>query len=397
MRLRSFFPTTINRSYPFILLALSLGFVGFLPFFTINHGLDNPAPVGGFVNDTFPSSTPGQGSGGWIAVQAFPNLSFNDLIHLEGEPTTNRLIAAEHGGRLLAFNNDSASASTSIFLDISAQTHVYGESGLMGFTFHPRYGIDSNYVYVFYQYKAGGGQWYSRLSRFTVPSIPGPATVSSELVLMHLFDRKNNHNGGGIFFGNDSLLYLSIGDEGGGNNLYGHGQDIDHRLFGGVFRIDVDRDPANSHPILKQPDQINSGDNSFTANYYIPNSNPFQDPSGNTLEEFFAVGFRNPHRMTYDSPTDQIWLGDVGQNNREEVNLIVSGGNYQWPYKEGTQTGPKLQPSTLNGTEYVPVYEYPHSAGISVIGGYVYRGPTHYRHPGALPLCRLWQQKIMGT
>ncbi|MEM7371448.1 MAG: PQQ-dependent sugar dehydrogenase [Bacteroidota bacterium] len=321
--------------------------------------------------------TPGQGgSGAWITVNAFPNLTFNDPIHLEGEPTTNRIVVAEHGGKLLVFDNNETVSSSSTFLNISSQTHVYGESGLMGFTFHPRYGIDSNYVYVFYQFDVGS-KWYSRLSRFEVPSIPGPANASSELVLMHLYDRKNNHNGGGIFFGNDGYLYLSIGDEGGGNNFYGHGQDIDHRLFGGVFRIDVDRDPTTSHAILRQPQTVDGADASFTANYFIPNSNPFQDPSGGTLEEFFAVGFRNPHRMTYDPPTNQIWLGDVGQNKREEIDIIVSGGNYQWPYREGTVSGPKSQPSSLNGVEQVPVLEYDHGDGISVIGGYVYRGPTH--------------------
>lgn len=365
-----------GHSGKFFLILLSVCFLGFLPFVTVNHGLDTPVSVGIFANDSFPSMTPGQGSGGWIAQQAFPNLTFDDPIHLEGEPTTNRIVVAEHGGKLLVFDNNESVSSSSTFLNISSQTHVYGESGLMGFTFHPRYGLDSNYVYVFYQRDAGS-KWYSRLSRFTVPSIPGPADASSELVLMHLYDRKNNHNGGGLFFGNDGYLYLSIGDEGGGNNFYGHGQDIDHRHFGGVFRIDVDRDPVNSHAILRQPDKVDGADVSFTDNYFIPNSNPFQDPTGGTLEEFFAVGFRNPHRMTYDATTDQIWLGDVGQNKREEIDIIVSGGNYQWPFKEGTQTGPKSQPGSLNGVEKAPVVEYDHGEGISVIGGYVYRGPTH--------------------
>lgn len=371
------FFSRLTRSSRLLLAFSGLLFLGFLPFMAVQNGLDNPVPVAGFVNDTFPSSTPGQGSGAWVTVNAFPNLTFSDMIHLEGEPSTNRIVVAEHDGTLYAFDNNSTTSTTSTFLDLTSQTYTSGESGLLGFTFHPRYGIDSNYVYVYYQRDAGSGDWYSCLSRFTVPTIPGPADPSSELVLMYLYDRQDNHNGGGLFFDNDGYLYLSNGDEGGGNNQYGHGQDLDDRLFGGVFRIDVDRNPTTSHPILRQPVQLNGSDISYTANYYIPNSNPFQDPTGGTLEEYYAMGLRNPHRMTYDSATDKIWLGDVGQTKREEVNLVVAGANFQWPYKEGTNNGPTNQPGTVIGTQYAPVVEYPHGQGISIIGGYVYRGPTH--------------------
>lgn len=373
----STFYSKLSRSSRLLLSFSGIALLSFLPFIAVQNGLDNPVSVSGFANDTFPSSTPGQGSGAWIAVNAFPNLSFADMTHLEGEPTTNRIVVAEHGGEMFAFDNNETTNTTSSFLDISSQTYNSGESGLLGFTFHPRYGIDSNYVYVYYLLNAGSGNLYSCLSRFTVPTVPGPADPSSELILMYLRDRQDNHNGGGMFFDNDGYLYLSIGDEGGGNNQYGNCQDIDNRLFGGVMRIDVDRDPTTSHAILRQPVQLNASDNSYTANYFIPNDNPFQDPSGGTLEEFYALGLRNPHRMTYDPSTQQIWIGDVGQTKREEVNLVVAGANFMWPYKEGTSTGPTNQPGPVIGTEYAPVIEYPHGTGISIIGGYVYRGPSH--------------------
>ncbi|MEM7370179.1 MAG: PQQ-dependent sugar dehydrogenase [Bacteroidota bacterium] len=342
-----------------------------------NHGLDSAVAVDAFVDGKFPPTATGSGgTGDWIASQAFPNLTFNRPMHLLEEPGTNRIWIAEHAGRIYAFDHQENTSNKTLLLDISTNTHYNGESGLLSFAFHPRYGLDSNYVYLFYQTKISGNN-HARISRFEVPSIPGPIDQGSEMVLIQQRDRANNHNGGSLFFGNDGYLYISVGDEGGGNNPYDNGQDLDIRLFGGVLRIDVDRDASKSHAIRRQPALHNGSDLSFTDNYLIPNDNPFLDPSGGLLEEFYALGFRNPHRMTYDPSTDQIWLADVGQNSREEVDLIVAGGNYQWSYKEGLINGPHSKPSSIHGTDQPPVHEYSHANGNSIIGGYVYRGPTH--------------------
>src|SRR5678815_480919 len=114
---------------------------------------------------------------------------------------------------------------------------------------------------------------------------------------------------------------------------------------------------------------------SSSGNYYIPNDNPFQDPGGGVLEEFWALGLRSPHRATLDPVSGQIWVGDVGQDMFEEIDLIQKGGNYQWPYREGSHPGPKSMPSPLLGSDRPPIYDYAHDQGNScVIGGYVYRG-----------------------
>ncbi|GAB4410481.1 MAG: hypothetical protein OHK0039_14920 [Bacteroidia bacterium] len=351
--------------------------VAFIPLRIFNHGLDAPVAVGPFLNGAFPSVTPGQGSGGWIIQDAFPNLDFVAPLFMAQEPGTNRLFVAEMNGRIQAFANNNASTAKTQVLDISNRVHYSGESGLLSFAFHPRYAIDSSYLYCFYQYRiAGVNRSYWRVSRFTMTP-GGTAVPNSELVLIHQYDRADNHNGGAIFFGQDGYLYISVGDEGAANNVYGNCQRIEHRLFGGVLRIDVDRNPATSHPIRRQPVQLDGTDASFTANYYIPNSNPWQDVNGGILEEFYAIGLRNPHRMTYDPATNSIWVGDVGQGAREEVDVIIAGGNYEWGYREGELNGPQGIPNPLIGAPVPPVHTYPRNQGNCIIGGHVYRGPAH--------------------
>src|SRR5690606_4598025 len=115
----------------------------------------------------------------------------------------------------------------------------------------------------------------------------------------------------------------------------------------------------------------------YTANYFIPNDNPWQNAGGSILEEFYAIGLRSPHRMTFDPATGRIWLGDVGQGTREEVDIIEKGGNYQWAYREGTIAGPKSKPNPLIGADKPPVHDYSRTLGNCVIGGYVYRGSEH--------------------
>jgi uncharacterized repeat protein (TIGR03806 family) len=264
--------------------------------------------------------------------------------------------------------------------------------------FHPEFRVpgstNRNYVYVYYNYSPNpvipGGNHrppsttksYNRLSRFTVPDGSLLADPNSELVLINQYDLHLWHNGGGMFFRPDGFLYLINGDEGGADDNYSNSQKLDSGLFSGVLRIDVDQNPNRSHPIRRQPlsgaTPATGWPPSYSSNYFIPNDNPWVNPDGSVLEEFWAIGFRSPHRMTFDPVTGQIWNGDVGQADREEVNLVVRGGNYQWAYREGTITGPKSMPGALIGTDQPPVHDYPHADGNScVIGGYVYRGSEH--------------------
>ncbi|MEM9719489.1 MAG: PQQ-dependent sugar dehydrogenase [Bacteroidota bacterium] len=341
-------------------------------FLPIASGINQATPVGPYVNGAFPTISPSEGNGDWQVSEAFTNISFSRPIFLAEEPQTGRLFVGEHVGRIYSFPNERETTDKRLVLDIRNATWFSGESGLLSFAFHPRYGIDSNYLYVFYQYD--GNLNYSRLSRFTISLTTGQAVPNSEQVLIQLYDRASNHNAGMIFFGLDGYLYISTGDEGGGNNAYDNSQSLTDRHLGGVLRIDVDRDPTRSHPIRRQPALLRNDDNSFTANYFIPNDNPWLDGNGAYLEEFYALGLRNPHRMSQDPVTGEIWLADVGQGKREEVDLIVKGGNYQWGYREGFLNGPQSQPSPLIGTDEAPIHDYDRNDGKSVTGGYVYRG-----------------------
>lgn len=367
------FRTRFRLGWPLLLACLA-----FVPLGILTVGRDQPEPVGAYLDGVFPDATPGQGTGAWQIVDAFPNLTFQAPVHLAQEPGSNRLFVAEKQGRIVAFVNDPNSSSTTVVLDLISQTFDQHESGLLYFAFHPDYAQGTRYLYVFWQYDAPGNAHYSRLSRFTISASTQVAVPGSGQVLIHQYDRSRNHNAGAMFFDDEGFLYLALGDEGGSNNQFGQGQSLDGRLFGGVIRIDPEMDPTRSHPIRRQPQQLNSSDNSYTAHYYIPNDNPWQDPAGGILEEFIALGLRNPHRMSHDLLTGTTWIADVGQNAREEIDRLQWGANYQWPFREGDVNGPQAMPSPLIGTSTGPFYSYPHSQGNNcIIGGMVYRGGLH--------------------
>jgi uncharacterized repeat protein (TIGR03806 family) len=357
------------------------------------YGLSSRAPIGEFLNGAMPSITPGNANASFYIVEAFPNLTFNDPTFLIAEPNTNRLYVLGRQGTIHHFVNNPNTSSKTLFLDLSLKTQGLEDCGLLGMAFHPQWrqagSPNRGYFYVWYQYTtnrlgipAGSdrpdaryGTWM-RLSRFTVPDGSLVADPNSEQVLIHQYDRHMWHNGGGMFFGPDGFLYIPVGDEGGFDDEYNNGQVLNRGLFAGVLRIDVDRDSTRSHPIRRQPQSMPGDPSSYSQNYYIPNDNPWLDPGGGILEEFWAHGLRSPHRMTRDPVTGFIWLGDVGQGDKEEINLIVRGGNYQWSYLEGSlQSIYHSRPTTIVGTEQPPYYEYDHaSRDTCVIGGYVYRG-----------------------
>ena len=175
-------------------------------------------------------------------------------------------------------------------------------------------------------------------------------------------------------------IYISpCGDEGGVDDQYHASQKLNERLMSGIFRVDVNMNPATSHPTRRQPFQHPAQPPtwplSYSSNYFVPNDNPFLDPGGSVLEEYYALGLRNPYRFSRDPVTGMIWVGDVGQAAREEVNILQKGANYQWAYMEGTIAGPLATPTNIIGTVKTPLWEYDHSSGNGcVIGGFVYRG-----------------------
>ncbi len=320
----------------------------------------------------------------WKAEAAFPNLAFTNPTALVEAPRDGRLYVAEQEGRIYAFENSPAAAQKSLLLDISAQTQGgFGleDCGLLGMAFHPDFGKPGSpnrgYLYVYYNYAANPvlptsptvkipdtSPTYDRLSRFTLPDGALVFDPKSELVLIDQKDKDTWHNGGGLLFNpKDGFLYLTNGDE--GCNC-GNTQRLDKSLFSGVLRLDVDMRGGNvSHAIRRQPVD------GRTANYFIPNDNPFTGQQA--LEEFWSLGLRSPHRMTYDAQSDLMFIGEVGGDFKEEVNVVRKAANFQWIREEGTAKNPA--PADAPGIWTNPIYEYLHNGGpAAIIGGYVYRG-----------------------
>ena len=342
------------------------------------YGL-NSRPVGAaFLNHQMPEAVPPVGN--YQAVVAFPNLNFYYALGLTPVPGTNRLCVWEREGRIYTFANNPSASTKTLVLDISNQCQGWDASGLLGVEFHPGFATN-RFIYLSYTWVPPGtvvgsptrrpstirdGYYHDRLSRFTLDA-NGVAIPGSELVLIDLTANSVWHKGGGMFFHpQNGFLYVTDGDD---QNSPDDAQFINKSLFGGVWRLDVDqRGGSVSHPAPRQPL------NGVTANYYIPNDNPFVGQPG-VMEEFFAIGLRSPHRMTCDPVTGRIFIGDVGFGTREEVDVIEPGDppglNFQWPQAEGNLG--TLQPPYV-GVSKPPILDYDRTDGAAVIGGYVYRG-----------------------
>ena len=338
------------------------------------YGLTSRPVVGPFLNGAVPESAPTL-SGNWSAVVAFPNLTFLNAVGLTHLPGTAKLVVWEREGRIYHFDNLTNVASKTLMLNITNQVQGWDDSGLLGVAFHPGF-VTNRFMFCWYTWVTPGTVQGNqnqrpptstpnrmRLARFTLDAnnivVPGSETVFIDQNAQTVW-----HEGGGLFFGDDDFLYLTIGDDSVGSN----NQIITRSLFSGVIRIDVDRRGGSiSHAIPKQPL------NGVTANYFIPNDNPFVGVT-DALEEFFAIGLRSPHRMTFDPVSRRIFIGDVGAGSREEISIIEPGErglNFQWDRIEGLN-GDLTQPYI--GVNKRPVIDYSHSEGFAVIGGYVYRG-----------------------
>jgi glucose/arabinose dehydrogenase len=272
----------------------------------------------------------------------------------------------EQTGRILRIPRDGDDGARQVVLDWSERclhpsNGGHNEEGLLGFAFDPEWGTANHHVYIYYSHRVGGeGQGLVResiVSRLTTTDDGGAVTADpiSELVLLRVPQPWGNHNGGTIVFGPDRMLYIALGDGGAANDQAGNGQNLG-TLLAAVLRIDV-RDATAEAP------------------YRVPGDNPFVGREG-ARPEIWAWGLRNPWRIAFDRETGDLWCGDVGQNLWEEVDRLIAGGNYGWPLMEGTHTFP---PDTKRTAEELaglipPVAEYGRNVGISVTGGYVYRG-----------------------
>ncbi|HJQ10237.1 MAG TPA: PQQ-dependent sugar dehydrogenase, partial [Gemmatimonadaceae bacterium] len=239
---------------------------------------------------------------------------------------------------------------TAPFLDISARVLSGGERGLLSVAFHPQYS-SNHYFYVYYTQQTNGD---IRIERYTTSAINPEASdpASAKLIITIPHSTYSNHNGGLVAFGPDGMLYAGIGDGGGVGDPLHSGQDF-NSLLGSLIRLNVD-----------------AGDP-----YLIPADNPFINQAGKR-GELWAKGLRNPWRFAFDKPTNQLYIADVGQGDREEVDVEATnaaGVNYGWNTMEGATC---YNSSSCNQTGLeLPVLDYPHSGGAcSITGGYVYRG-----------------------
>lgn len=277
---------------------------------------------------------------------AFPSLSFNNPVFLTAIPNSNDLAIVEQGGRIQRFDPANAT-STALMLDFSARRPMQAnEEGLLGLAFDSDY-ANNGRAYVHYTDHGPRRSVLSRVTRSVAnPSELDPAT---EQVLLEENQPFSNHNGGMLAFGPDNMLYMAIGDGGSANDPQNNSQRLSN-LLGKLLRVDV------------------SG-----AGLTVPVDNPFVGQAG-AREEIWAYGLRNPWRFSFDRLAGTLWLGDVGQNSREEVNIITRGGNYGWRVFEAEDRFDDSENSLPDSAFTAPVFSYGRDSGFSITGGYVYRG-----------------------
>ena len=300
-------------------------------------------------------------------VNAFPNLKFKRPLWMEQLPD-GRMFLLEQRGKVYILPRNASGKSTQLFFNIEARKpYVKDEEGLLGMAFHPQFAKNGK----FYTFYSAHKPQRSVVSEFRLGK-GGTIDLATERVLLTIQRPFWNHDGGCILFGPDGKLYITHGDGGSREDPQDNAQNL-ATLRGTILRIDVDA-PTTAR------------------RYGIPRDNPFVNRKG-ARGEIWAYGLRNVWRMSFDRATGELWAGDVGQDFWEEVNLIVKGGNYGWRTREGFHESPSKKGGLLttkhkNPDRAIdPVIEYPHiathakksvfnkhSPGLSITGGYVYRG-----------------------
>lgn len=281
---------------------------------------------------------------------------------------TNRLFICEQTGKIKIIK--AGVLLEKPFLNISSQlaevSKIYSEKGLLGIAFHPDYKRNGKF-YIYYSAEDADKNFdhKSVLAEYKVSADKDVADPASQKIILEIKEPESNHNGGQLAFGPDGYLYIGLGDGGGAGDEHGtkgNGQEL-KTLLGKILRID-----------------INSKET-----YAVPSDNPFVN-NKEVKPEIWAYGLRNPWRFSFDRQTGLLFCADVGQNKWEEVDIIKKGKNYGWRIMEGKHCYNPANGCKQTGLE-LPIAEYNHGVGISITGGYVYRGKT---------IPALWGKYIFG-
>ena len=317
-----------------------------------------------------PLSTAALSSGQLTVVKVTGNLSSPLGVTNAGDGS-GRLFVVQQAGKVRMVKGGKI---TGTFLDIGSKITSGGERGLLGLAFHPDFATNG-FLFVTYT-DLNGSVTVARMQANAARTFASATTLDPILTISH--SAHANHNGGSIAFGPDGYLYVGVGDGGGAGDTAGNAQNLDV-LLGKILRI---------NPTL-----------GASATYAIPADNPFVGAAGR--DEIWDYGLRNPWRLTFDRTTGDLYIGDVGQNRYEEVDLEdvndPGGNDYGWNKMEGNH----CYPSGSCNVGVHPVAEYTHTYGCSITGGYVYRG-AHKDLQGLYvygDYCsgRLWTMNADGT
>jgi glucose/arabinose dehydrogenase len=343
---------------------------------------------------------------------AIPSIDFQETVSELDYPVhlthagdgSGRLFIVEQPGQILVDHNGLVGIP---LLDIrdrvrSPRTGGGTEEGLLSVAFPPGFGSTKDHFYVYYTNNAGDNQ----VSRFSLSTIPEQADPASEELILYLdHPDQSNHNGGQLAFGPDGYLYIGTGDGGGGGDPHDNAQDP-ASLLGKLLRIDVEME---AQPVFTTNNQIylpfaSQGIATSPLAYRIPPTNPFVGLAG-YRPEIWALGLRNPWRFSFDISTGDLFIGDVGQSQLEEIDYQPAGSpggeNYGWNLMEGSECYLNLP---CDPTQYVlPVYDYSHTSdNCSVSAGQVYRGTDYPALQGIFffaDFCsgRIWGMQYNGT